>query len=105
MRERRHADHRHHLRRARGREQHRAGDVDHAGPPIAAAGQPLLVLDSTQTLREREEAQAEEEGEQVEEEATISEIIGRVKLVDGDGAGLLRLDAELAGRPTRSTEA
>lgn len=44
-------------------------------------------------------------GEQVEEEATISEIIGRVKLVDGDGAGLLRLDAELAGRPTRSTEA
>ena len=30
--------------------------------------------------------------EQVEEEATVSEIVGRLKLIDGDGPGLLRLD-------------
>ena len=43
--------------------------------------------------------------EQIEEEATISEIIGRLKLVGDDGAGLLRLDAELGRRPAQSTEA
>src|SRR5699024_7257169 len=32
--------------------------------------------------------------EQIEEEATVSEIIGRVKLVGEDGSGILRLDAE-----------
>ncbi len=40
--------------------------------------------------------------EQVEEEATVEEILGRVKLIAGDGPGLLRLDEELAGRSTPS---
>lgn len=43
--------------------------------------------------------------EQIEEEATVSEIIGRVKLIGDDGSGLLRLDAELGERPAGSTEA
>ncbi|MBD2758844.1 ferritin [Yimella sp. cx-573] len=43
--------------------------------------------------------------EQVEEEATVSEIIGRVKLIKDDGPGLLRLDEELGKRPATSTEA
>ena len=42
--------------------------------------------------------------EQVEEEATVSEIVGRLKLIDGDGPGLLRLDEELGQRPVASTE-
>ena len=37
--------------------------------------------------------------EQVEEESTVSEIIGRVKLIDNDGSGLLKLDQELGARP------
>lgn len=37
--------------------------------------------------------------EQLEEEATVSEIIGRVKLIAGDGTGLLKLDSELGSRP------
>lgn len=37
--------------------------------------------------------------EQVEEESTVGEIVGRLGLINDDGAGLLRLDAELAGRP------
>lgn len=36
--------------------------------------------------------------EQLEEEATVSEIIGRIKLIGEDGNGLLRLDDELGGR-------
>ena len=36
--------------------------------------------------------------EQLEEEATVGEIIGRVRLIGGDGNGLLRLDAELGSR-------
>ncbi|MCK0438257.1 ferritin [Gordonia alkaliphila] len=36
--------------------------------------------------------------EQVEEEATVREIIGRIKLIDGDGSGILRLDAELGAQ-------
>ncbi|MFD1213486.1 ferritin [Arthrobacter sp. GCM10027362] len=36
--------------------------------------------------------------EQLEEEATVSEIIGRVRLIDDDGPGLLRLDSELGAR-------
>lgn len=36
--------------------------------------------------------------EQLEEEATVSEIIGRVALINNDGNGLLRLDAELGSR-------
>ncbi|WP_067429829.1 ferritin [Nocardioides jensenii] len=43
--------------------------------------------------------------EQIEEEATVSEIVGRVELINEDGPGLLRLDEELGARPTRSTEA
>lgn len=44
-------------------------------------------------------------GEQVEEEATVREIVGRIKLIDNDGPGLLRLDDELGQRPAGSTEA
>ncbi|MBG6084320.1 ferritin [Zhihengliuella flava] len=36
--------------------------------------------------------------EQLEEEASVGEIIGRVKLIGEDGNGLLRLDAELGSR-------
>ena len=36
--------------------------------------------------------------EQIEEEATVSEIIDRIKLVGNDGSGLLRIDSELAKR-------
>ena len=36
--------------------------------------------------------------EQIEEEATVSEIIGRIKRVGNDGSGILRLDAELVRR-------
>ncbi len=43
--------------------------------------------------------------EQIEEEASVSAIVGRVKIVADDGPGLLRLDEELASRPARSTEA
>lgn len=42
--------------------------------------------------------------EQIEEEATVSEILSRIRLVGDDGPGLLRLDAELGQRPTTSTE-
>ena len=42
--------------------------------------------------------------EQIEEEATVSEIIGRIKLTADDGPGLLRLDEDLAQRPTATTE-
>jgi ferritin len=36
--------------------------------------------------------------EQLEEEATVGEIIGRVRLIGEDGNGLLRLDSELGSR-------
>ncbi|OYN86478.1 ferritin [Parenemella sanctibonifatiensis] len=36
--------------------------------------------------------------EQIEEEATVGEIVGRIKLIGDDGPGLLRLDAELGQR-------
>ncbi|GAA1396538.1 ferritin [Luteococcus peritonei] len=42
--------------------------------------------------------------EQIEEESTVSEIVGRIKLIDDDGPGLLRLDQELGQRPAESTE-
>lgn len=42
--------------------------------------------------------------EQIEEEATVSEIVGRVRLIDNDGPGLLRLDEELGSRPLGTTE-
>jgi ferritin len=43
--------------------------------------------------------------EQIEEEATVGEICGRIKLIDNDGPGLLRLDEELGARPLGVTEA
>jgi ferritin len=43
--------------------------------------------------------------EQIEEEATVREIVGRVKLINDDGPGLLRLDEELGARPAGTTEA
>ncbi|WP_106849066.1 ferritin [Blastococcus sp. Marseille-P5729] len=42
--------------------------------------------------------------EQIEEEATVTEIVERIQLINDDGPGLLRLDEELGSRPTRSTE-
>jgi len=36
--------------------------------------------------------------EQLEEEATVGEIIGRVRLINDEGPGLLRLDSELGAR-------
>ena len=43
--------------------------------------------------------------EQIEEEATVDEIIGRLDHTGDDGPGLLRMDAEMAARPNRGTEA
>lgn len=43
--------------------------------------------------------------EQVEEEASVNEIVGRVEMINDDGPGLLRLDAELGVRPVATTEA
>ena len=43
--------------------------------------------------------------EQVEEEAAVREIIGRLEMINDDGPGLLRLDAELGGRQSGGTEA
>ena len=43
--------------------------------------------------------------EQIEEEATVSEIIGQLRLVGDDGSGLLRIDQRLGARPVESTEA
>lgn len=43
--------------------------------------------------------------EQIEEEATVSQIVGRIKMIGEDGPGLLRLDEELGQRPAGSTEA
>ena len=36
--------------------------------------------------------------EQIEEEASVGEIVGRLKLIGEDGSGLLRLDAEMGTR-------
>ena len=43
--------------------------------------------------------------EQLEEEATVSELIGKIKLINDDGPGLLRLDDELGARESGGTEA
>lgn len=43
--------------------------------------------------------------EQVEEEATVKEIVGRVRMIDDDGPGLLRLDEELGARQLAAAEA
>ncbi len=42
--------------------------------------------------------------EQVEEEATIREIIGQIERIGDDGAGMLRLDADMAARQSTGTE-
>ncbi|MBB2894582.1 ferritin [Flexivirga oryzae] len=42
--------------------------------------------------------------EQVEEESTVDELVNRLKLINNDGPGLLRLDEDLAQRPTTTTE-
>ncbi|MDO5700601.1 MAG: ferritin [Bowdeniella nasicola] len=42
--------------------------------------------------------------EQVEEEATVSEIIGRIEMIDDDGPGLLELDSELGSRKPFAVE-
>ncbi|MFC0582896.1 ferritin [Micrococcoides hystricis] len=42
--------------------------------------------------------------EQLEEEATVDEVISQLKLVENDGSGLLRLDADLGGRTSAGTE-
>lgn len=42
--------------------------------------------------------------EQVEEEAVVREVIGRLTMINDDGPGLLRLDAELAARQSGGTE-
>lgn len=42
--------------------------------------------------------------EQIEEEATVGQIVGRIKMIGDDGPGLLRLDEELGKRPAGSTE-
>ncbi len=42
--------------------------------------------------------------EQVEEEATVSEIIAKLRLVSGDGYGLLMIDNELGNRATLPAE-
>lgn len=41
--------------------------------------------------------------EQVEEEDTVDELVGRLKLINEDGPGLLRLDEDLARRPAPAT--
>ena len=43
--------------------------------------------------------------EQVEEEATVGEIISKLKLVKDDGYGLLMIDNELAGRQANTVPA
>jgi ferritin len=42
--------------------------------------------------------------EQIEEESTVSEIIGRLELLDGDGSGILSLDKQLGSRPVEAAE-
>lgn len=41
--------------------------------------------------------------EQIEEEATVREILGRLRLIGDDGSGLLRLDSELGARRAEPT--
>lgn len=43
--------------------------------------------------------------EQLEEEATVSELIGKIRLIDDDGPGLLKLDEALGARQSGGTEA
>ena len=42
--------------------------------------------------------------EQVEEEATVNEIISKLKMVGEDGYGLLMIDSELGKRPTINSD-
>ncbi len=93
--------------------------------PVAAAGSVLEAFEAALSHEEKVSASirdlyrlAETEGdldsrpllnwfleEQIEEEATVKEILGRVKMIDDDGPGLLRLDEELGARPVATTEA
>lgn len=41
--------------------------------------------------------------EQVEEEATVSQVIDQLRLIESDGAALLLLDREMAARPSAGT--
>ncbi|GAA1184441.1 ferritin [Nesterenkonia xinjiangensis] len=43
--------------------------------------------------------------EQLEEEATVSELIGKIRLIGDDGPGLLKLDDRLGVRQSNGTEA
>ena len=43
--------------------------------------------------------------EQLEEEAMVSELIGKIRLIDDDGPGLLKLDEALGARQSGGTEA
>ncbi|GAA3070859.1 MULTISPECIES: ferritin [Actinomycetes] len=43
--------------------------------------------------------------EQLEEEATVSELIGKIRLIGDDGPGLLKLDEQLGARQSGGTEA
>ncbi len=93
--------------------------------PVASAGSVLDAFEAALAHEEKVSASirdlyrlAETEGdldsrpllnwfleEQIEEEATVKEILGRVKMIDDDGPGLLRLDEELGARPVATTEA
>lgn len=42
--------------------------------------------------------------EQIEEEATVSEIIGQIRLVGDSGVGLYQIDSQLGTRPVATTE-
>ena len=97
------------------------------GSTTPAAGRVVTVLDAFEAALAHEEKVsesvrnlyriAEREGdldsrpllnwfleEQVEEEATVKEIVGRVRMINEDGPGLLRLDEELGARSMVTTE-
>ena len=95
-----------------------------AAPDVSAATSPLHVFESALAHEQRVSESirglyrlAESEGdldsrpllnffieEQVEEEASVREIIGRLTMINDDGPGLLRLDAELGSRTSGGTE-
>lgn len=95
-----------------------------AAPAVDTASTPLQVFESALTHEQKVSESirglyrlAESEGdldsrpllnffieEQVEEEASVREIIGRLTMINDDGPGLLRLDAELGSRTSGGTE-
>ncbi len=79
----------------------------------AALGHEQKVSESIRNLYRAAEAEGDLDSrpllnwfieEQIEEEATVSEIIGKIKLIGSDGNGLLKLDEELGARPAGTTE-